>query len=65
MVLPVTIDPNPQMAPADSRDLTNHERAVQGISAILSRDLKLPMPERVTVYVVFLQPDGTTRDWSH
>jgi hypothetical protein len=51
MVLPVTIDPNTQITPADSRELTNHERAVQGISAILSKDLKLPMPERVTVYV--------------
>jgi hypothetical protein len=51
MVLPVTIDPNTQTTPADSRELTNHERAVQGISAILSKDLKLPMPERVTVYV--------------
>jgi hypothetical protein len=51
MVLPVTIDPNTQNVPMDSRELTNHERAVQGISAILSRDLKLPMPERVTVYV--------------
>ena len=29
----------------------HHERAVQGIAAILSKDLKLPMPERVTVYV--------------
>jgi hypothetical protein len=51
IVLPVTIDPNTQTTPADSRELTNHERAVQGISAILSKDLKLPMPERVTVYV--------------
>ena len=51
VVLPVTIDPNAQVSPADSRDLTNHERAVQGIAAILSKDLKLPMPERVTVYV--------------
>jgi hypothetical protein len=51
VVLPVTIDPNVQVAPVDSRELTNHERAVQGIAAILSRDLKLPMPERVTVYV--------------
>jgi hypothetical protein len=51
VVLPVTIDPNVQVAPADSRELINHERAVQGIAAILSKDLKLPMPERVTVYV--------------
>src|SRR5205085_3177613 len=49
VVLPVAIDPNVQIAPSDSRDMTNHERAVQGIAAILSKDLKLPMPERVTV----------------
>ena len=51
VVLPVAIDPNVQVAPVDSRELTNHERAVQGIAAILSKDLKLPMPERVTVSV--------------
>jgi len=51
VVLPVTIDPNVPVTPRDSRELTNHERAVQGIAAILSKDLKLPMPERVTVYV--------------
>jgi hypothetical protein len=51
VVLPITIDPQTQIVPSDSRDLTNHERAVQGIAAILSKDLKLPMPERVTVYV--------------
>ena len=51
VVLPVTIDPNVQVVPTDSRDMTNHERAVQGIASILSKELKLPMPERVTVYV--------------
>ena len=51
VVLPVTIDPNTQAPPADSRELTNHERAVQGIAGLLVRDLKLPMPERVTVFV--------------
>ena len=51
MVLPVTIDPNTQVSPADSKELTNHERAVQGISAILAKDLKMPMPDKVTVYV--------------
>jgi hypothetical protein len=51
VVLPVTIDPNTQLAPGDSKELTNHERAVQGIAAILVKDLKLPMPEKVTVFV--------------
>jgi hypothetical protein len=51
MVLPVTIDPTTQVSPADSKELTNHERAVQGISAILAKDLKMPMPDKVTVYV--------------
>jgi hypothetical protein len=51
VVLPVTIDPGAHGAPTDSSGLTTHERAVQGIAAILSRDLKLPMPERVMVFV--------------
>jgi len=51
MVLPVTIDPGTHVAPSDSSGLTTHERAVQGIAAILGRDLKLPMPERVMVFV--------------
>jgi hypothetical protein len=51
VVLPVTIDANTQTAPGDSKELTNHERAVQGIAAILVKDLKLPMPEKVTVFV--------------
>jgi hypothetical protein len=51
VVLPITIDPQTQMVPSDSRELVNHERAVQGIAAMLARDLRLPMPERVTVYV--------------
>lgn len=51
MVLPITIDPQTQAVPSDSRELTNHERAVQGIASMLVKDLKLPMPERVTVFV--------------
>ena len=51
VVLPVTIDPATQVSPADSKELTNHERAVQGISAILAKDLRMPMPDKVTVYV--------------
>ena len=51
LVLPVAIDPKPQVVPSDSRDMTNHESAVQGISAILAKGLNLPMPERVTVFV--------------
>ena len=44
--------PTRRSSPSDSRELTNHERAVQGISPpSSSKDLKLPMPERVTVYV--------------
>ena len=65
VVLPVTIDPNTQVAPSDSRELTNHERAVQGIAALLVRDLKLPMPDRVTVFVYASRPvfeQGLIRD---
>jgi len=37
VVLPITIDPQTQMVPTDSRDLTNHERAVQGIARTRTR----------------------------
>jgi len=51
VVLPITIDPTTMVPPGDSKELNNHERAVQGIAAILAKDLKLPMPEKVTVFV--------------
>jgi hypothetical protein len=48
--VPVTIDTAALVAPRDARDLTTHERAVQGIASVLVHDLGLPVPARVTVY---------------
>jgi hypothetical protein len=51
LVVPVTIDVAALRAPGNAGELSTHERAVQGIAAILVRDLGLPVPPRVTVYV--------------
>jgi hypothetical protein len=51
VVVPITIDPAALVAPRDGSGLTSHETAVRGIAAILVRDLGLPVPEQVTVYV--------------
>jgi len=51
LVVPVTIDSAALKAPTDVRLLTTHEQAVRGIAAILARDLALPLPEQVTVFV--------------
>jgi phosphohistidine swiveling domain-containing protein len=50
-VVPVTIDPAALSEPRDSRALTTHDAAVRGIAAILVKELGLPVPEHVTVYV--------------
>jgi hypothetical protein len=51
LVLPFQLDPANLVAPRDTRTLTTHEGAVRGLSAILVRDLGLPMPTSFTVYV--------------
>jgi phosphohistidine swiveling domain-containing protein len=51
VVLPFQIDAGSLTAPRDASALTTHERAVRGLSAILVRDLGLPMPGTFTVYV--------------
>jgi hypothetical protein len=43
--------PAPVAGPHYPQDFTSHEAAVQGVAAILVRELALPLPERVTVYV--------------
>jgi hypothetical protein len=50
VVLPIAIDPanNP---PHNVQSMNGHEQAVRGISAILVKDLGLPVPEKVTVFV--------------
>jgi hypothetical protein len=51
IVLPITIDSQALTPPGDSRALTSHDSAVRGIAGILVKDLGLPVPEQVTVYV--------------
>ncbi len=51
LVVPITIDAASLKPPTDVRLLTTHEQAVRGIAAILVRDLALPVPEQVTVFV--------------
>jgi hypothetical protein len=51
LVVPVTIDASALAHPSDAHLLTTHEQAVRGIAAILVQDLRLPVPEQVTVYV--------------
>ncbi len=50
-VLAITMDPATLTPPADSHALTTHDAAVRGIAGILVKDLGLPVPEHVTVYV--------------
>jgi len=51
VVLPVTIDPAALPRTAGADDFTSHTTAVQGIAAVLVRDLGLPVPDEVMVYV--------------
>jgi hypothetical protein len=51
VVLPFQLDSGALIAPRDASTLTSHERAVRGLSAILMRDLGLPMPANFVVYV--------------
>jgi hypothetical protein len=51
VVIPFTIDPATLAVPRDARTLNSHEAAVRGLTAILVRDLGLPMPTAFTLYV--------------
>ncbi len=51
VVIPFSLDPATAVTPRDARGLTNHEAAVRGLSAILVRELGLPMPAQFTLYV--------------
>src|SRR2546429_9156305 len=51
VVIPFSIDPATIPVPRDARALNNHEAAVRGLTAILVRDLGLPMPASFTPYV--------------
>lgn len=50
-VVPVSIEPAILASPASSVDLSSHEATIRGIATILVRDLRLPVPDRVMVYV--------------
>jgi hypothetical protein len=51
LVLPFLIDPPSMSLPTNAAALGTHEDAVQGIAAIMIKDLRLPLPARFTVYV--------------
>src|SRR3989442_10394103 len=51
VVIPFTVDPATVAVPRDARSLSTHEAAVRGLTAILVRDLGLPMPATFTLYV--------------
>ena len=51
-VMPVTIDERiGSAAPRHPQDFSSHEAVVRGVAAILRRDLGLPVPEQVTLYL--------------
>jgi len=50
-VVPVTMEPASQPIPQSAYEFVTHEQAVRGIAAILTRDLRLPVPQQVTVYI--------------
>jgi hypothetical protein len=50
--MPVTFGaPVPAAAPQYPTDFVSHEAVVRGVAAILTRELDLPVPEEVTVYI--------------
>src|SRR5574340_281244 len=50
-VLAITMDPSTLTPPTDAQALTTHDAAVRGIAAIFVKDLALPVPDQMTVYV--------------
>jgi hypothetical protein len=51
-VMPVTLDERTgAAAPRHPKDFSTHEAVVRGVASILRRDLGLPVPEQVTVYM--------------
>ena len=50
-VVPVSMEPATLPIPQSAYEFITHEQAVRGIAAILTRDLRLPVPQQVTVYV--------------
>jgi hypothetical protein len=50
-VISFNVDPTTIAVPKDARSLNTHEAAVRGLTAILVRELALPMPTTFTLYV--------------
>jgi hypothetical protein len=50
-VVPVSMEPATLPIPQSAYEFATHEQAVRGIAAILVRDLRMPVPQSVTVYV--------------
>jgi hypothetical protein len=50
-VVPVTMEPATLPIPQSAYEFVTHEQAVRGIAAILVRDLRMPVPNSVTVYI--------------
>jgi hypothetical protein len=51
VVVPVSFQKPASAAPQYPADFSSHEAVVRGVAAILARDLALPVPEQVTVYL--------------
>ena len=51
LVVPVALEETASAAPRYPGDFGSHEAVVRGVAAILARDLDLPVPERVTLYI--------------
>ena len=50
-VVPVSMDAAAMAMPQSAYEFVTQEQAVRGVAAILVRDLRMPVPQRVTVYV--------------
>ncbi len=51
VVVPLELPPASLMGGVDVRNLTTHATAVRGIAGIMTRELRLPIPAGVTVFV--------------
>jgi hypothetical protein len=49
-VVPVSMD-TAAPVPDSARDFVGHQQAVRGVAAILVRDLRMPLPDHLTLYV--------------
>jgi hypothetical protein len=50
-VVPVSMETAAMPIPQSAYEFVTHEQAVRGVAAVLVRDLRLPVPERLTMYV--------------